>query len=126
MVRLGVAEPEAEPAPLRSLLERAVPKNRGAEFLDLIEDLAHDTCVDPEPDCPRCDLRKICPTGIARKEEAQVAAKQAAVQARAAAKAQDKAKEAAKPSAKVATTAAPKAAGGKPPKGVKGKPRGSK
>ena len=48
---------------LRGVLERAVPKNRGAEFVDLIEELAHDTCVAGEPDCPRCALRSICPTG---------------------------------------------------------------
>ncbi len=49
--------------PLRATLERAVPKNRGAEFADLIEELAHDTCVEGEPDCPRCELQQICPTG---------------------------------------------------------------
>ena len=43
------------------MVERAVPKNRGAEFLDLLEDLANDTCVAGEPECPRCELRKICP-----------------------------------------------------------------
>ena len=56
--RLGITEPEV-PA-LRAVLERAVPKNRGAEFLDLIEDLTNDTCIEGEPDCPRCELRKIC------------------------------------------------------------------
>ncbi len=57
------------------VLERAVPKNRGVEFSDLIEELAHDTCVEGEPDCPACELRKICPTGQARKAEAAAAAK---------------------------------------------------
>ena len=47
-----------------------MPKNRGGEFVDLIEDLAHDTCVEGEPDCPRCELRKICPTGLARRKAA--------------------------------------------------------
>ncbi len=79
--RLGIADAETEPVALRSLLERAVPKNRGPEFLDLIEDLAHDTCVEGEPDCPRCVLRKSCPTGLARKEEAALASKQAVAQA---------------------------------------------
>ena len=89
--RLGVADRHAEPETavpaLRSLLERAVPKNRGVEFVDLIEDLAHDTCVEREPDCPRCELRKVCPTAQHRKEGAAVAARQATAQAKADAKA---------------------------------------
>jgi endonuclease III len=67
--RLGVAEPGIDDATLRAALERAVPKNRGTEFVDLIEDLAHDTCVAGEPDCPRCDLRKICPSSRTRKPD---------------------------------------------------------
>jgi endonuclease-3 len=66
--RLGVSEPYI-PA-VRSVLERAVPKNRGVEFAELLEDLAHDTCVEGDPDCPRCELRKICPFALARKQEA--------------------------------------------------------
>ncbi len=31
-----------------------------------MEELTHDTCVAGEPDCPRCELKKICPTGQAR------------------------------------------------------------
>ncbi len=65
--RLGITE--ATIPELRAVLERAVPKNRGAEFLDLIEDLANDTCVAVDPDCPRCELRKICPYALARKEQ---------------------------------------------------------
>ena len=63
---------------VRGVLERAVPKNRGAEFSDLLEELAHDTCVEGEPDCPRCELQKVCPTGLARKADSVVAAKVAA------------------------------------------------
>ncbi len=63
--RLGITEDTIHE--LRAVLERAVPKNRGAEFLDLIEDLANDTCVEGEPDCPRCELRKICPYAQDRK-----------------------------------------------------------
>jgi len=63
LTRLGVAEGEADVTALRATLERAVPKNRGAEFADLIEELVHDTCVAGVPDCPRCELVKICPTG---------------------------------------------------------------
>jgi endonuclease III len=86
LIRLGIIDSDAELATIRSLLERAIPKNRGAEFVDLFEDLAHDTCIVPEPDCPRCELKKLCPTAHMRKEEAQVAARQAAAQAKAVAK----------------------------------------
>jgi endonuclease III len=74
LARLGIAEAEAEPASLRAMLERVVPKNRGADFGDLMEELSHDTCVAGNPDCPRCELRKVCPTG----QERLAAEKQAA------------------------------------------------
>ena len=45
-----------------------MPKNRGVEFLELLEELAHDTCVE-RPDCPRCELRKVCPFALAKKYE---------------------------------------------------------
>ena len=75
--RLGIADDSTDIPTLRASLERAVPKNRGAEFGELIEELAHDVCVEGEPDCPRCELRKICPTGLARKAESTAAAKTA-------------------------------------------------
>ena len=75
--RLGIADETTDVPTLRGTLERAVPKNRGVEFSDLIEELAHDTCVEGEPDCPRCELRKICPTGLARKAESAAASKTA-------------------------------------------------
>jgi endonuclease-3 len=71
--RLGIVDDSTDNAALRSLLERAVPKNRGCEFIDLIEELAHDTCVEGVPDCPRCELRKVCHTGLARQEQARAA-----------------------------------------------------
>ncbi len=78
--RLGIAENDL--SSLRATLERAVPKNRGAEFLEMLEELAHDTCVESDPDCPRCELRKICTFALTRKSEAaravQAAAKAAA------------------------------------------------
>ncbi len=67
--RMGISDSDLPS--LRSVLERAVPKNRGVEFLELLEELAHDTCVEPLPDCPRCELRKICPYALTRKQEAQ-------------------------------------------------------
>jgi len=78
LYRLGVSEPETDEATLRAALERVVPKNRGAEFGDLMEELTHDTCVEGEPDCPRCELRKLCPTGLARLASEKAAAKKAA------------------------------------------------
>jgi endonuclease-3 len=76
--RLGVADASTDTATLRSALERAIPKNRGSEFSDLLEELAHDTCVEGEPDCPRCELRKTCPTARQRRDEAAASAKAAA------------------------------------------------
>jgi endonuclease III len=73
--RLGVADPETDAATVRAILERAVPKNRGSEFVDLMEELAHETCIEGEPDCPRCELKLICPTGQARLAERRAASK---------------------------------------------------
>jgi endonuclease III len=70
--RVGVSESEI-PA-LRAILERAVPKNRGVEFLDLIEDLANDTCLETNPECPRCELRKVCNYALTHKPGTQAAA----------------------------------------------------
>ncbi len=56
--RLGF--PENDPSNLRSIVERAVPKNRGLEFAELIEELANDVCKAESPECPRCELRKHC------------------------------------------------------------------
>lgn len=64
--RLGLADPDMELPALRASLERAIPKNRGIEFTDLLEELAHDTCVEEDPDCARCELKEICPTGQER------------------------------------------------------------
>jgi len=69
--RLGMVETDSDLPTLRGVLERAVPKNRAAEFLELLEELANDTCVDGEPDCPNCELRQICPTGLQRLEDGQ-------------------------------------------------------
>jgi endonuclease-3 len=81
--RLGIAEAESDHASLRAMLERAVPKNRGVEFLDLIEELAHDTCVEGVPDCPHCELRKICPTALTRQDHSRTPAAGAAKPAKA-------------------------------------------
>jgi endonuclease-3 len=63
--RLGVGPGDTDLPTYRGSLERAIPKNRGAEFVELIEELAADVCLDPEPNCPACELRKICPRALA-------------------------------------------------------------
>ncbi|GIW88988.1 MAG: hypothetical protein KatS3mg108_3312 [Isosphaeraceae bacterium] len=75
--RLGVADSEVETTALRAALERAIPKNRGEDFIDLLEELCHDTCLETLPECGRCELRKLCPTGIKRSEEEREALKAA-------------------------------------------------
>lgn len=71
--RLGIAEEGTDIPSLRATLERAVPKTKGAEFSDLMEELAHDVCVEGEPICPRCELRQVCPTGQGRLANAPLA-----------------------------------------------------
>lgn len=97
--RLGVADSDVETAALRAALERAIPKNRGEDFIDLMEELCHDTCLETLPECGRCELRKVCPTGIRRLEEEKEAGR-----------ASRKAAPAPKAAAKAPRTAAAKAA----------------
>jgi endonuclease-3 len=122
--RLGVVEAATDLAALRGMLERAVPKNRGLEFVELLEELAHDTCVPGTPDCPRCELRKVCPTAKMLKEEASrpkpapaKAAKESPKAAKPAAKAAPKSAKVSPPAPKAAKPSAPA------PKAAKGKPR---
>ena len=115
--RLGIAEPEV-PA-LRAVLERAVPKNRGAEFLDLIEDLTNDTCIEGEPDCSRCELRKICTFALNRKTEVRPSGRSVSSKgAKEAAKAA-KSKPAEKPPAKAAKKKPPAQPAKEPPRSGK-------
>lgn len=78
LVRLGIAEEGTPNSAIRSSLERAVAKTKGPEFADLLEELANDTCVAVDPNCPDCVLVKLCPTGQHRLAEAKAAAKLAA------------------------------------------------
>jgi endonuclease III len=73
--RLGVVPDRTDEAAARAAVERAVPKNRVAEFVDLLEELAHDTCVAEEPECVRCALQKLCPTGKIRVQTKAAGAK---------------------------------------------------
>ena len=116
--RLGISDSDLPS--LRSILERAVPKNRGVEFLELLEELAHDTCVEPRPDCPRCELHKICAYALERKYEANhlAQANQAAAKAaptKAAAEAKNPAKKIAREAAKERPSASPAPTAKKPP-----------
>jgi endonuclease-3 len=127
LARLGVSDPELPS--LRSVLERAIPKNRGVEFLELLEELAHDTCVESDPECPRCELKKSCRYALtqkapATKRGAPAAAKPGTGKSAPAPKA---AKKTPKPPAKTKPVPAPKkpAARQPPPKSPPGK-RGAK
>ena len=48
---LGLYEPDV--ATLRGLIERAIPKNRGAEFIELLEEMAHDPALEKDAKAPR-------------------------------------------------------------------------
>lgn len=114
--RVGISE--AEVPALRAILERAVPKNRGVEFLDLIEDVANDTCLETNPDCPRCELRKVCAFALTHKQEAQAHAHAARTAATKAAKEITKAPKGKTTSPGASTGPAKKnPAAAKPPKG---------
>lgn len=78
LARLGISPVDNDLAALRSSVERAVPKNRGEEFTLLMEEVAADVCFPSNPNCPACELKKICPTGqerLARPPVAESAAK---------------------------------------------------
>ncbi|APW63709.1 endonuclease [Paludisphaera borealis] len=48
---LGLHEPDV--STLRGLIERAIPKNRGAEFIELLEEMAHDAALATDAKAPR-------------------------------------------------------------------------
>jgi endonuclease III len=48
---LGLQEPDIPT--LRGLIERAIPKNRGAEFIELLEEMAHDPSLPNDTKAPR-------------------------------------------------------------------------
>jgi adenine-specific DNA glycosylase len=117
---VGISESDVHA--LRGILERAIPKNRGAEFLDLIEDVASDVCHETNPECPRCELRKVCAYALTHKQDAHNLAHAAKTGAAKAAKEATKASkhndtEASSPSAAKKNSApkGPKAAPQPPP-----------
>lgn len=110
---LGIVSQKEVDAGAASGLERAVPKNKGAEFVSLLQQFAADFAADPyKPEHHQLllevapDARDRLPRKLSKKEIAAEAAKQAK-----AAEAARQAKEAAKArSAKTAATSKPTAA----------------
>jgi endonuclease III len=61
--RLGLIEGEGEDREgVRASLEHLVPKAKGAQFTDVISNLAGEHCWEDEPNCPSCPLAQECPT----------------------------------------------------------------
>ncbi|WP_165070188.1 endonuclease [Paludisphaera rhizosphaerae] len=116
---------EEDVAALRGLVERAIPKNRGAEFVDLLEEMAHDPAIANDPKAPRwIHTGKPAKSAPAKDEPAPKAAKTAAP-AEEKPKAAPKAKEPEKAppaNAKKAHPPAPAPAPAPPKKGGKAKP----
>jgi endonuclease III len=128
--RVGISEPDVHA--LRGILERAIPKNRGAEFLDLIEDVASDVCHETAPECPRCELRKVCAYALTQKQEAhhlahaaKASSAKAAKEAAKASKHKDAEASAPSPAKKNSAPKGPKAAP-PPSKSPRDKHRGAK
>lgn len=91
MEKLGLYEPDV--ASLRGLVERAVPKTKGAEFLDLLEEMVKDPALATDPKVPRWEGQ-----GKPAKPGKEAAPEPPAKEARAKEPAKDKEKE--KPQAK--------------------------
>lgn len=114
--KLGLQEDDVPT--LRGLVERAIPKNRGAEFLELLEDLAHDPTVENDPKAPRW-IHQGKPAKAAKEETAKDAppkAEKPQPKKAAPAPESEPAKAAKKPQPKPAPPAP------EPPKKGKGKP----
>lgn len=119
---LGLHEDDV--AALRGLVERAIPKNRGAEFVDLLEEMSHDPAIANDPKAPRW-LHQGKPAKPAAKEEPAPtkAAKAAAPVDEEKAKPAPKAKEPEKtPPTNAKKTPPPAPAPAPPKKGGKAKP----
>jgi len=66
-----IGEGENDIESIRGTIEHLVPKAKGANFVELFSQLAHEICVEVEPHCSSCPLIKECPTGQARLSEAK-------------------------------------------------------
>jgi endonuclease III len=68
--RLGMLEEGLDLDAVKASLEHQIPKLKGGDFVDLLSTLAEDHCWDKDPACPACPLHKVCPTGLAAKQNA--------------------------------------------------------
>jgi endonuclease III len=59
---------------MRASLEHQIPKAKGAQFVDLVSDLADTACFESDPACPDCPLHHCCPTGALPRPAAAPAA----------------------------------------------------
>lgn len=112
--KLGLQEDDIPT--LRGLIERAIPKNRGPEFLELLEEFAHDPTVENDPKAPRW-IHQGKPAKAAKEDQAKEEAPKAKKPAPAPAPPEPDAAKAKKPQAQP-----PKAEPPTPPKKGKGKP----
>ncbi len=116
---LGLSEPDV--ATLRGLIERAIPKNRGVEFIALLEDMAQDPTLAKDSKAPRWEHHgKAAHAPSSQPASSAKAVKPAKGDAKDA-PSQPKEKEAAKPSKKAKD--ADKAAPPPPPAGKKAAPK---
>ncbi|HUU91447.1 MAG TPA: hypothetical protein VM238_09575 [Phycisphaerae bacterium] len=83
--RLSIVDAAAESqADMQAMLERAVKSNRAFDLHRLVKRLAEQLCVVGTPLCPKCPLKKTCPSARrptqrnARKKAKQPAGKKAA------------------------------------------------
>jgi endonuclease-3 len=132
--QLGLVEPDV--AALRGLIERAIPKNRGVEFIELLEEMAHDPALAKDSKAPRWEHhgkaahapspQPAPPAKPAKGEakEAETRKKEAEKAPRRAEKAKDAAKEEPAPPPPAARKAAPTEP--PPPANPKGKRGGGK
>jgi endonuclease-3 len=49
---------------IRSSLEHLIPKAKGAQFTDLVSNVAQECCWEDEPQCPTCPLAGECATAL--------------------------------------------------------------
>lgn len=73
--RTGLSEEQEDLEALRLSIENQVPKTKGAQFVDLISEVADSVCYEDEPNCPQCSLRSVCATGQEMKATVAATAK---------------------------------------------------
>lgn len=72
--RLGLLEEgKDDPETLRASIEHQVPKAKALPVVDLVSAVAEEWCFETDPNCPRCPLLSVCPTGQERTKGVPVA-----------------------------------------------------